>query len=84
MANWNIAPVSLDPRHESCVGGRTVLTCSMCAGNPPRYVLTLISWLRTLMYSISILPLYYCLELVRSFACHIIAISILLLGVSSR
>jgi len=27
-----------DPKHTSCVSGRTVLTCASCAGNPPRSV----------------------------------------------
>ncbi|KAL2218385.1 hypothetical protein M432DRAFT_366592 [Thermoascus aurantiacus ATCC 26904] len=36
MANGNVARVSADPYHESCVGGRMVLTCRMCAGNPGR------------------------------------------------
>ncbi|KAL5333366.1 hypothetical protein BJX70DRAFT_392244 [Aspergillus crustosus] len=28
--------LDLDPTHNSCIGGRTVLTCRSCAGNAPR------------------------------------------------
>lgn len=38
MSRASVAPLSLDPKHVSCIRGRTVVTCSMCAGNAPRYV----------------------------------------------
>lgn len=32
--------VELDPQHNTCVGGRTIITCPDCAGNAPRYTHT--------------------------------------------
>ncbi|PLB53760.1 hypothetical protein P170DRAFT_4260 [Aspergillus steynii IBT 23096] len=35
MAHQVVSTVRLDPEHNSCIGGRTVLTCRHCAGNAP-------------------------------------------------